>query len=53
MRAWVVPAMFPVPTVQDAFDEQGNAREKEAIDKRAALFINELLWCIEAKSKMQ
>jgi NAD(P)H-dependent FMN reductase len=52
IRAWTVPAMFPVPKVQEAFDEAGNATDKPATDKRAAVFINELLWCVEAKSKM-
>lgn len=52
IRAWTVPAMFPVPKVQDAFDENGNPADKAATDKRAAGFINELLWCVEAKSKM-
>ena len=52
IRAWTVPAMFPVPKVQDAFDENGNPADKTATDKRAAAFINELLWCVEAKSKM-
>lgn len=52
MRAWTVPAMFPVPKVQEAFDEQGNATDKAATDKRAAVFVNELLWCMEAKGKM-
>jgi NAD(P)H-dependent FMN reductase len=52
IRAWTVPAMFPVPKVQDAFDENGNPADKTATDKRAAVFINELLWCMEAKSKM-
>lgn len=52
IRAWTVPAMFPVPKVQDAFDENGIATDKAATDKRATGFINELLWCIEAKSKM-
>lgn len=52
IRAWTVPAMFPVPKVQDAFDENGNPADKVATDKRAAAFINELLWCVEAKSKM-
>lgn len=50
--AWVVPAMFPVPTVQNAFDEQGNAKDKEATDKRANRFVKELIWCITAKAKM-
>lgn len=52
MRAWVVPAMFPVPNVHHVFDEAGHAKDKEATDKRATPFINEMLWCIEAKNKM-
>ncbi len=52
MRAWTVPAMFPVPKVCDLFDEIGNPRRKTETDKRAATFINELLWCIEAKNRM-
>jgi NAD(P)H-dependent FMN reductase len=50
--AWTVPAMFPVPKVQDAFDEQGLPSDQAGTDKRAAAFIEELLWCIAAKSKM-
>jgi NAD(P)H-dependent FMN reductase len=52
IRAWVVPAMFPVAKVQDAFDEAGDPKDKAGVEKRANLFVNELLWCIEAKSKM-
>jgi NAD(P)H-dependent FMN reductase len=52
IRAWTVPAMFPVPKVQDAFAEDGIPADKTATDKRAAHFINELLWCIEAKKRM-
>lgn len=52
IRAWTVPAMFPVPLIDKAFDESGNATDKEGTDKRAAIFIKELMWCIEAKSKM-
>ncbi|MCC7031082.1 MAG: NAD(P)H-dependent oxidoreductase [Chitinophagaceae bacterium] len=52
MRAWTVPATFPVPNVETSFDEDGNAADKEATDKRAKGFINELLWCIEANSRM-
>jgi NAD(P)H-dependent FMN reductase len=50
--AWTVPAMFPVPKAPEAFDELGNPADKAGVDRRAAGFINELLWCIEAKSKM-
>lgn len=52
IRAWTVPAMFPVPKVHDTFDEKGNPADKPATDKRASTFINELLWCIEAKKRM-
>jgi NAD(P)H-dependent FMN reductase len=52
IRAWTVPAMFPVPKVKEAFDENGNATDKAGADKRAAGFIKELMWCVEAKSKM-
>lgn len=50
--AWTVPAMFPVPKVQEAFDEHGEPSDKAGMDKRAHVFLNELLWCIDAKSKM-
>ncbi|MDD2279142.1 MAG: NAD(P)H-dependent oxidoreductase [Bacteroidales bacterium] len=52
IRAWVVPAMFPVPKVFDLFDENGNPSDPEDINKRAKAFINELLWCIEANKRM-
>lgn len=52
IRAWTVSAMFPVPKVQDSFDEDGNPLDKTATDKRVTIFINELLWCIEAKKRM-
>ena len=52
IRAWTVPAMFPVPKGQDAFDEAGNPVDKTGIDKRAASFTKELLWCIEANKRM-
>jgi len=53
IRAWTVPAMFPVPTIDKSFDEQGNPVDKAGTDKRAGGFINELLWCIEAKKRME
>lgn len=52
MRAWTVPAMFPVPFVDKSFDEQGNLLNTAALEKRAASFIKELLWCITAKERM-
>jgi len=48
MRAWTIPAMFSVPTVDKAYDENGKPMDKLNSDKLAAIFIQELLWCIEA-----
>jgi NAD(P)H-dependent FMN reductase len=53
MRAWTVPALFPVPNVGDVFDENGNLTSNQILEKRAANFINELFWCIKAKSQME
>ncbi len=53
MTALIVPATFPVPKVQDAFDENGTPTDKTATDKRAAAFLKELLWCIQANEKMK
>jgi len=50
--AWTVPAMFPVPRVNEAFDEQGKPADRSAVDKRAVRFITELFWCIEATELM-
>ena len=52
MKALMVPALFPVPKVKDAFNENGDPTDKMATDKRALVFVNELLFCIEANSKM-
>lgn len=46
--AWVVPAMFPTPNVQDAYDETGRPVDQAFSDKKAKRFIGELIWCIEA-----
>ena len=48
MKAWTIPAMFSVPTVDQAYDDKGNAIDKSNSDKLAAIFSKELLWCIEA-----
>jgi NAD(P)H-dependent FMN reductase len=53
MKAWVAPAQFPVPKVQENFDEEGQAIDKARTDKRAASFLGELLWSIEAKRRME
>lgn len=53
MGVWMVPAMYPVPKVQDLYDEDGTPIDKEATEKRATHFIDELLWCMEAKKRME
>ena len=53
MMAWTIPAMFSVPTVDKAYDENGKALDKPNSDKLAAIFITELLWCIEADRSPQ
>lgn len=50
--AWVVPAMYPGPKVQEVYDEHGVPTDKDATEKRAKRFIDELLWCMEANKKM-
>jgi NAD(P)H-dependent FMN reductase len=52
MKAWTVPALFPVPNVIDSFDENGNLTGNQIFIKRTENFVRELLWCIEAKSRM-
>ena len=50
--ALTVPARFHVQNVVEAFDQDGNANDKIKMDSRAAGFIKEFLWCIEAKHRM-
>mgnify|MGYP003479675599 CR=1 FL=1 len=52
IQALTVPAMFPVPNVQGAFDENGVATDQTSTDKRAKGFIGELLWYVKATSNM-
>jgi NAD(P)H-dependent FMN reductase len=52
IRAWTVPATFPVTKVLDTFDEAGLPADRATADKRAAGFVSELLWCVEAKARM-
>lgn len=52
IRATTVPVVFPVPKVQEAYDEAGNATDKDTANKQAEIFIKELLWCIEANKRM-
>ncbi|MFN0082656.1 MAG: NADPH-dependent FMN reductase [Ferruginibacter sp.] len=49
MKAWTITEHYAVAKVQDAYDEAGKAIDKEATDKRAAVFVKELIRCIEMK----
>lgn len=53
IRAWTVPAMYPVPNAHATFDENGVPADKASADKRAAVFTRELLWCVEAARRMR
>ncbi|HXC04573.1 MAG TPA: NAD(P)H-dependent oxidoreductase [Bacteroidia bacterium] len=52
IQALTVPAMFPVPKIEESFDEQGVPADKAGTEKRASVFVGELLWMMEAKKKM-
>jgi NAD(P)H-dependent FMN reductase len=52
IHAWTITATFPVPKVSEAFDENGSPADEPGTDSRATKFINELLWCIEARRRM-
>ncbi len=49
IRALTVPATFPVAKIEDSFDELGNPKNKVETDKLAAVFIAELLQCVNAE----
>lgn len=53
MKAWTVPAMFPVPKVNEVFNESGLPVDRVNFDKRLSGFLKELFWCIEAAERMK
>ena len=52
LGAITVPGPLRIPNIITAFDESGIPADKSAIDKKALNLIKELLWYIEAKSRM-
>jgi NAD(P)H-dependent FMN reductase len=52
IRGWVVPGPLQVPNVGDNFNESCEPVDKEAWDKRAKVFLDGLVWAIEAKKRM-
>jgi NAD(P)H-dependent FMN reductase len=53
IKAVPVTATFPVPNVQTSFSEDGIPVDKDATNKRADVFLKEVLWFTEAFSKMK
>ena len=53
MHVMTVPALFPNPNVNKAYDEEGNPADKPGTEKRVLYFLKELLWYIEAKRRME
>lgn len=51
IKAWVVPVMFPVPKVEESYNEAGEPKDQSVI-RRAEGYVKEILWCIEAKNRM-
>ena len=51
--ALVTPAVFRVPTVQNAYDENGLATDPEASNRRVKTFLDEFFWLVEAKKRME
>lgn len=50
--AWTVPARFHASFADKNYDEQGVPADKKLSEKMAEMFIDELLWCMEAKRRM-
>jgi NAD(P)H-dependent FMN reductase len=53
LHALVVPVMFPVSKIENTFNTEGIPKEKEITEKRAAKFMEELLWYIKAQKLMK
>jgi NAD(P)H-dependent FMN reductase len=51
IKAFTVPATFPIAKVQEQFDDLGNALNKTETDKLASAFIKELLYSIKLNEK--
>lgn len=49
--AWVVPAMFPVPRVEETFSAEGKSADP-AVNKRAEHFTGELFYAIDAQRSL-
>ncbi len=50
--AWTVPARYHVSSVDQSYDEKGRSLNPEITDPQADKFVDELMWCVHAKQKM-
>lgn len=50
--AWTVPARYHVSNVDETYDEAGRSLNPEITDRLAGRFVDELMWCVRAKQKM-
>src|SRR5688572_11764479 len=46
-----ISSLFPIPSIQTAFDEDGTPREQAAVERRFARFASELEWYASALSE--
>ncbi|RYY50282.1 MAG: NADPH-dependent oxidoreductase [Chitinophagaceae bacterium] len=53
LGALTVPALFPVANVDKSYDESGNPVDKAGSEKRAAAFLKELSWMMDAVERMK
>ncbi|MBW4362275.1 NADPH-dependent FMN reductase [Flavobacterium taihuense] len=51
IKAFTIPATFPIAKVQEEFDNLGNALHKSQTDEMASVFIKELLWTVKLTKK--
>ncbi|HNP47466.1 MAG TPA: NAD(P)H-dependent oxidoreductase [Bacteroidia bacterium] len=53
VKASLVPATFPVPLVHANYDENGNPTDKERTEKRAKLFLAEIMKSIQSNELLK
>ena len=39
-----IPSLFPIPSIQDTFDDDGKPHDEERVGRRFARFASELEW---------
>jgi len=52
MHAWTVPASLQIANVAEAFDKEGVAVDQDVTNNLRSIFMDELLWCVEANKRI-